>query len=1206
MPGRQKTVDLLFPVGGLHKGAAHQMQPPYTTPDCLNVRATETLQGRLRGGSRPGLRQAYPVQLGLTGVLGETQITAGVEVVVEDEIGPVGSITYDTGKAVPLTAILGEATWLVDGTPLGDDLPNLHNGNYDTNADAAALSTTRGIRLDYSAGRENLGRHRKLVIYVNSSTSGGGPLFIAPYTNATTIDFGVALSCMITTTGEQELTFDIPGWWTAILQSPLADLGSGAFALRITVGWMTNLTTEICEVLMAGQNDEPEWTVTTTSIAAASGNPFSAVTAATDEIVWLSGANIGETRSLATKPDNNTITWTEALPNTPLDGDTFKIVTSHDWTNTTTSIIAPTASLFSSVQAGDTIRFLSGPTTANHKQQRRITATDTDTDIFWTPALDAVPAEDDLFDIIRTSNKVRMLAGVTAAPESGSRIWAANFWAYDAGDLDAHGWQQPQWGDTVSALEIDDEVGLVVTPYDPTGPQYWLNVVRTRSGFKQALPNYEVADAAMPYRIGLWIVPFQGVPAGTNDPGPMFRGTYYLYVQMDSEGGYSPYDHGVVLEMHFYAATAGMDYWTMKLTQWKRDSGDRYARAVIFEQTAVSPDAEPPSVGLMELQVDYIDGTNTNFQGFWRGGEPTETAQVNSATGGEAGLTMGTAYRDIGFGMKPNLVEATGVTYRCAASFFYFSYYDADVANETTTREILVASAGGAVYRENVAGGLTDIGGNLTLASGHVLSAAQWGQKLYIADYDEPTEIETGDAGAVTGDPGPYLLDDGGVASWNAVVGGASGYYDYVAIITSATGDLTADSYGVGGVHDTNGLTLTGADGDGDPVNYRIARGLKVFDPSGNSLSLWHATAGTAPHECTMIVRYMDTFILAGNPLEPHVWYMPAMGNPYDFDYGQDYDDPTKAASGTASDAGTVGGPITALLSVSKDYAVVACRSSLWLMAGHPGYGGLIQNISYSIGVLGQFAWCRTPTIGVVFLSLDGLYLLPSEGNRDPVPLSRDALPRSLRGFGLLNYDILMAYDTHKDGINLYATNKAGGRSMHYWVSLQNGENGWQAGFWPVELNVDHQPTACFFHGAENLMAAGVLVGCADGFIRVHDDHQGNDSGHMISSHVTFGPIRLGGSTHTEGKLRELIGVLGQSSGDVDWSVMTADTHEQVLSADSVASGTFSAGLSKILHPERAGASMLLKLENADSNKAWALERLTIKIERLGIQKLVT
>lgn len=53
MPTRQ--VELQFPIAGLDRAWPYQSQPPFSTPDALNVRPFDTLEGRGRGGSRPGL-----------------------------------------------------------------------------------------------------------------------------------------------------------------------------------------------------------------------------------------------------------------------------------------------------------------------------------------------------------------------------------------------------------------------------------------------------------------------------------------------------------------------------------------------------------------------------------------------------------------------------------------------------------------------------------------------------------------------------------------------------------------------------------------------------------------------------------------------------------------------------------------------------------------------------------------------------------------------------------------------------------------------------------------------------------------------------------------------------------------------------------------------------------------------------------------------
>jgi len=62
MPSGYMTID--FPLGGLNKQMSYRKQSPGTTPDCLNVMPVDVLEGRLRGGSRPGLERTFADKVG--------------------------------------------------------------------------------------------------------------------------------------------------------------------------------------------------------------------------------------------------------------------------------------------------------------------------------------------------------------------------------------------------------------------------------------------------------------------------------------------------------------------------------------------------------------------------------------------------------------------------------------------------------------------------------------------------------------------------------------------------------------------------------------------------------------------------------------------------------------------------------------------------------------------------------------------------------------------------------------------------------------------------------------------------------------------------------------------------------------------------------------------------------------------------------------
>src|SRR6056297_1268539 len=64
----------MYPAGGLARGVSYQRQAPFTTPDCNNVQPEDTLEGRVRGGSRPGLQRTHPDNGGKVNLLEEVSV----------------------------------------------------------------------------------------------------------------------------------------------------------------------------------------------------------------------------------------------------------------------------------------------------------------------------------------------------------------------------------------------------------------------------------------------------------------------------------------------------------------------------------------------------------------------------------------------------------------------------------------------------------------------------------------------------------------------------------------------------------------------------------------------------------------------------------------------------------------------------------------------------------------------------------------------------------------------------------------------------------------------------------------------------------------------------------------------------------------------------------------------------------------------------
>ena len=375
-------------------------------------------------------------------------------------------------------------------------------------------------------------------------------------------------------------------------------------------------------------------------------------------------------------------------------------------------------------------------------------------------------------------------------------------------------------------------------------------------------------------------------------------------------------------------------------------------------------------------------------------------------------------------------------------------------------------------------------------------------------------------------------------------------------------------------------------------VQYRIVRSAKVFDPKAETLTSLVSTSGVAPAGCRLVALYRDRIVWAGGDLLPHVWYASRQGDPYDYDYSQE--DSAAAIMAQSSIAGQLADPITALIPHSDECLIFGCYNSLWIMRGDPGYGGTLDQLSRKIGIVSSKAWCRTPDDMVVFLSADGLYVMPAGCAGFPSSLSRERLPDELLCLNSSRESIHLEYDTVHRGVHIFATKRDGSTSPHWWFDWESKS------FWRMSLQSDHEPFSVHERIAWDDCPV-VLIGGRDGFIRYFDrQFQVDDGNNQISSYCDIGPIHLDPDNFDEGVLTDLIGVLGDGSGDVNWSIRTGHSAQEAYNATATSSGTWTLdGMNTTSYPRIRGVSAFLRLSNNASTR-WFLERISAIVKPAG------
>lgn len=480
-------------------------------------------------------------------------------------------------------------------------------------------------------------------------------------------------------------------------------------------------------------------------------------------------------------------------------------------------------------------------------------------------------------------------------------------------------------------------------------------------------------NTGFPYTVEMYIIPFNGE----------HHGTYRIYARMDDDDP-DVTDEGVMAVL----TLSGAGTYSGNLFTY---SGGVMASTSFASGTASGS-------GWFGL---YIDGDSV--QCTWQD-EALLTQDVREMTGTRVGL-----------GLKTDTTYPDGL-----ALVDVFRVHGSPPGGLGTERRrtYCVASAGGWLYADRTLGIMEEVVGLATdFSHRHLIQAAERTQKLYIADWDRPRVVLTGAVLDATG----LIITHADIPDWTDGIG--IDPHSDVAVVSDGSTLVTDGTYEVASVG-VSGVTLSSAASSGaGTCSLRIERSPKIYDPGANTVSLWTATSGlgSVPTGCHLIALYQDRLVVAAPDYAPHMYYASRAGDPLDWDYvPEDATDPSRPFSGTDADAGKVGDIITALIPFSDDFLVFGCKGSLWVMRGNPAMNGIVDAISYTVGIVGQKAWCQGPQGEFYFLSTDGLYRLPPGAEARPEPLSADRIPDELVRLNSSNNEILLVWNDEQKGVHIF------------------------------------------------------------------------------------------------------------------------------------------------------------------------------------------
>lgn len=680
---------------------------------------------------------------------------------------------------------------------------------------------------------------------------------------------------------------------------------------------------------------------------------------------------------------------------------------------------------------------------------------------------------------------------------------------------------------------------------------------------------------ATAYRISLFVVPHQF----------SHQGTYQIHARMDASSPVSTTD-GVILELVLSAGGAygGTLY--------------RYVSGVLTSHSLTGGTIGADLPGWFELDVS----SSTTVKGYWQGNQLISQS-VDAAVGNRWGLAMKGSTTD-----SKAIIETAMIQYTRSSKY--------EIA-----RPRVFASSNGLFYRDSYLHHMEQVSSSLTLQSGGRVMCAELAGKLMIADWSYPLASATNGTNTATS------FDSSTYSDWTAlgisandhglqVFGDANADADAIPISSIASGNLTL----------SRTLKKLGTAANCTSVTFSVVRRPKYYDPATNTIAAWNAenyaatdpgvqmgiavnqlstgtfsqaigtaligtAKGIVPYGCRILVRAMGRIFLSGDPTAPAAWFCSREGNPFDWDYGV-VDDEGAAYAGTSGEIGVVPEPITALVPWIRQYLLIGCRNSLWLLNGNPRGGGVIAEVARGIGIVDATAHCVGPNYEVYMLGRDGLYFSdPACATCRPKQASRGPVPRELLDVSSQDCEVYMKYDIRNQGVLIsivYKNSRAGVK--HWFFDTKN--RSFHAERYPATM----EPTSMFQFAGIDGKDDCVLLGGRDGRIRRHHKSSGTDDGTSITNYAYIGPLRLG-DWLSDGKVTKLAPVMAESSGSATLSLHLSDTPENALNATAFPySMPLVGGLNRVYTPNAGGNAGFLKITGSGT-RPFAMQEIAMEIQ---------
>ncbi|MBE3117771.1 MAG: hypothetical protein IMZ50_03310 [Candidatus Atribacteria bacterium] len=379
-----------------------------------------------------------------------------------------------------------------------------------------------------------------------------------------------------------------------------------------------------------------------------------------------------------------------------------------------------------------------------------------------------------------------------------------------------------------------------------------------------------------------------------------------------------------------------------------------------------------------------------------------------------------------------------------------------------------------------------------------------------------------------------------------------------------------------------------------------------IYNPVTLIVSDWAATApGVLPRGTVTntigagaITLYRGRIVLYDLAEEPQNWFMSAVNNPLDWDYAPAVTTETQAVKGSSADCGLVGDILKCCMPYSDDVMIMGCDHTLWAMRGDPAAGGVIDNLSNSVGIVGPEAAAWSPNRTLYFFGGGTIWRITEMG-ASPEPLSRGRMDKTFAAIDVTLYRVWLIWDVVHYGLHIFMvprTQQAVAPLHYYWDQRTDS-------FWQDQYPTAMGPSCAHVYDGDSIDDRATLIGGFDGYIRCTDIDAMSDDGTAITSYVDFGPYVAGDQQRL--KMTRLALVMGAGATvSATAQVYAGTSAEAVMTETTPAVAKAVLAGRQTLTQHVTGNALRVRLgQTGQAAKTWAYETGELNLVPAGIAR---